>query len=214
MGRMILVEGLDLAGKSTLIAGLERHYREEGLEVRLANGQFCPNNPSAQVARELVRWDEGFAGLEAGVLFLSSMLWDSRHYLPPNPWQLHLQDSCWLRTLAFEQLYGSQHLAGLMEEQGRQFPRFTGGAIFLTASIQERQRRLRSRAHNDLHDMMAFRKPDKFLAIEARLAQLVVEWESGVVMETDGLSEAAVLAQALEILTPSRDLAPAALVSR
>lgn len=195
MGRMILVEGLDLAGKSTLIEGLQRHY---GDNVRICNGQFCPDNPSARVARDLVRWDEGFGGVEAGALFLSSMLWDGRHFQSPSGDQVHLQDSCWLRTLAFEQLYGSAALAQLMEEQGRAFPRFDR-ALFLTASLAERERRLRTRANNDLHDLMAFRKPEKFLAIEKRLAQLVQSWESGVIVETDGLSADQVLHGVLQL---------------
>ena len=195
MGRMILVEGLDLAGKSTLVEGLQQHY---GDNVRICNGQFCPDNPGARVARDLVRWDEGFGGVEAGALFLSSMLWDGRHFQSPSGDQVHLQDSCWLRTLAFEQLYGSPALASLMEEQGRAFPRFDR-ALFLTASLAERERRLRSRANNDLHDLMAFRKPEKFLAIEKRLAQLVQSWESGVIVETDGLSADQVLHGVLQL---------------
>jgi thymidylate kinase len=194
MGRMILVEGLDLAGKSTLVEGLREHL---GPDVRVANGQFCPDNPGAQVARELVRWDEDFGGLEAGALFLSSMLWDGRHFVPPQAGQVHLQDSCWLRTLAFEQLYGSPYLAQQMEEQGRSFPRFDK-ALFLTASLPERERRLRSRDKNDLHDLMAFRKPEKFLAIERRLAELVRSWEGGLVLDTDGLTAAEVVSQALQ----------------
>lgn len=189
---MILVEGLDLAGKSTLIEGLRQHFGR----TRVLNGQFCSNNPSGKVARELVRWDEGFGGLEAGSLFLSSMLWDARHFVPPAPGEVHLQDSCWLRTLAFEQLFGSIPIARMMEEQGRRFPRFEK-AFFLTASLAERERRFRSRSQNDLHDLMAFRKPDKFLAIERRLRDLVIEWEAGVVIETDGLSPAQVLSRVL-----------------
>ena len=189
---MILVEGLDLAGKSTLIEGLRAHYTQAGQKVRVLNGQFCLDNPAARVAREMVRWDEGFSGVEAGALFLSTMLWDARHFVAPSAEEVHLQDSCWLRTLAFEQLYGSAPLARMMEEQGRRFPRFDQ-AIFLTASLEERERRLRSRVQNDLHDLMAFRKPEKFLAIEQRLGELVLEWEAGVVIRTDGLTPLQVL---------------------
>lgn len=189
---MILVEGLDLAGKSTLVEALRIFYTTAGNKVRVLNGQFCSENPAARVARELVRWDEGFGGVEAGALFLSTMLWDARHFVPPSAGEIHLQDSCWLRTLAFEQLYGSATLARMIEEQGRRFPRFDQ-ALFLTASLEERERRLRSRAQNDLHDLMAFRKPEKFLAIEQRLRELVLEWEAGIVIQTDGLTPLQVL---------------------
>lgn len=197
MGGMILVEGLDLAGKSTLIEGLSRHFLSLQRQVRLANGQFCGGNPAAEVARNLVRWDEGFSGVEAGSLFLSTMLWDHRHFQPPLPGTVHLQDSCWLRTLAFEQLYGSSLLAQLMEEQGKCFPRFDF-AVMLTASIDERRTRLESRVQNDLHDLMAFRNPKKFLAIEARLAELVQSWEHGVLLSTDGKSTQQMLQEVLQ----------------
>jgi thymidylate kinase len=194
MRRMILVEGLDLAGKSTLVEALHRHYAQQGIAVRVGHGGFSAANPVEEVARSIMRTDEQFTGVEAGSLFLSSMLWDARHY---EAWEgVHIQDSSWLRTLAFEQLYGSPALAHLMEEQGRLFPRFDA-AIFLTASLPERQRRLQTRAVNDVHDLLAFKKPDKFLAIERRLLDLVREWEHGEVIDTDGLTPAEVLERAL-----------------
>jgi thymidylate kinase len=187
---MILIEGLNLAGKSTLIEGLRHHFPR----TRVLQGHFCANNPAARVARELARWDEGFGGLEAGSLFLSTMLWDARNYQPPAPGEVHLQNSCWLRTLAYEQLYGSVPIARMMEEQGRRFPRFEK-AFFLTASLEERERRLRARPER--LDLMAFRQPEKFLALERRLRELVVEWEAGVVVETDGLAPNQVLRRVL-----------------
>lgn len=198
MRRMILVEGLDLAGKSTLVKALEQHYASQGMAVRVGHGEFCATNPIADVARAIMRTDENFTGVEAGALFLSSMLWDARHY---QPWEgLHLQDSSWLRTLAFEQLYGAPALAELMERQGQLFPRFDA-AILLTASLPERQRRLGTRTVNDVHDLLAFKKPEKFLAIERRLIALVQEWEHGSVLPTDGLSPEQVLERALALLS-------------
>lgn len=198
MGRMILIEGLDLAGKSTLVEGLRAHFESQEQKVRVANGQFCQPNPAAEVARQLVRWDSGFGGMEAGSLFLSTMLWDERHFLSPSE-GVHLQDSSWLRTLAFEQLYGSPVLADLMEQVGARLPRFDA-AVMLTASLPERQRRLQLRAHNDLHDQLAARNPQKFLAIEQRLAELVQGWERGRVLATDGLTPQQVLSECLQVL--------------
>lgn len=194
MRRMILVEGLDLAGKSTLVKALEQHYASQGIAVRVGHGEFCAASPIADVARAIMRTDEDFTGVEAGALFLSSMLWDARHYESWNG--LHIQDSSWLRTLAFEQLYGSPALAELMEQQGRLFPRFDA-ALVLTASLPERQRRLQTREVNDVHDLLAFKKPEKFLAIERRLIALVQEWEHGTVLATDGLTTEQVLERAL-----------------
>lgn len=196
MGRLILVEGLDLAGKSTLCQGLKAHFEKTGWKVRSANGELCPDNPTARVAREMVRWDPGFTGPEAGGLFMAAHLWDARHFKPPGAGEVHLQDSCWLRSLAFERVIGTPELATMMEAQSRSFPVFDA-AIVLTASLETRRARLAQRAQNDLHDLFAFKNPDKFFRIELELAELAWRKAGALVLATDGLDPDQVLAQAL-----------------
>lgn len=202
MGTMILVEGLDLAGKSTLTRALETHYHKLGYTVRTSTNYLCPHNPIAQTARKLVRWDPEFGGEEAGALFLSSQWWDARHFKRPGRAEVHLQDSSWLRSLAFEHVLGKPELAAMMERQGRALPRFDR-ALYVTASLEERRRRFRGRKENDLHDHFAFRNPTAFTHIDQKLKKLVTAWEDGIVLETDGLTAEQVLAQALSLLEPA-----------
>ncbi len=197
---MILVEGLDLAGKSTLVRNLTEHYHRQGLQVRVANGQLCPQNPVAQVAREMVRWDEGFGGLEAGAIFLSSHLWDLRHFEVAPSGTLHLQDSCWLRSLAFEKVKGDPQIATLMEATGPSTPSFTR-AFVLTADLETRRRRFQRRAgQNDLHDQLAFRRPELFFRIENQLIECARKWAGAQVIDTSRLSCDQVLATVLSQL--------------
>lgn len=202
MGTMILVEGLDLAGKSTLVRALEAHYRRLGYSVRTSTNNLCPDNPIAQTASKLVRWDPEFGGEEAGALFLSSQWWDARNFKRPGRGEVHLQDSSWLRSLAYEHVLGKPELAAMMERQARVLPRFDR-ALYLTASLEERRRRFWSRKTNDLHDHFAFRSPDTFTHIDQKLKKLVCAWEDGIAINTDGLTADQVLDQALSLLEPA-----------
>ena len=109
MGCMILIEGLDLSGKSTLVAGLRRRFSQWGWRVSVSQDELCAQNPLAAAAREMIRQDPGFSQQEGTPLFLASHLWDSRNFVVPMaPRHLHLQDSCALRTLAYERVLGQK----------------------------------------------------------------------------------------------------------
>ena len=41
MGRLVLIEGLDLAGKSTLIEGLRQRFVELDWDVDVCHGDAC-----------------------------------------------------------------------------------------------------------------------------------------------------------------------------
>ena len=198
MGRMILVEGLDLAGKSTLIEKLRQHYENSGWEVSVSHGDLCPDNPVAEVTRQMMRWDAGFTPQEGGPLFLASHLWDSRNFQPPSgPRSLHIQDSCALRTLAFERVVGQPHFAGLLDEVCQTLPRFDA-ALVLTASLETRKARFQKRAVNDLHDQFMFKSPMVFSYIDSELMHLAVDRLNAKLIVTDDICEDTVLCQALK----------------
>jgi thymidylate kinase len=99
-GRVVLVEGLDLAGKSTLVRNLQAELTRRVIPVRVSRNALCPDNPVAALADQ-VRRDPHAGLIETGALFLAAHLWDDRHFTPPPDGMVHLQDSCWLRTLAY-----------------------------------------------------------------------------------------------------------------
>src|SRR5437763_13959490 len=99
-GRVVLIEGLDLAGKSTLVRNLQAELTRQGIPVRVSRNALCPDNPIAALADQ-VRRDPGAGLVETGALFLAAHLWDARPFNLPPDGAVHIQDSCWLRTLAY-----------------------------------------------------------------------------------------------------------------
>lgn len=188
MGCMILIEGLDLAGKSTLLSSLQRHFLSLGWQVRVAHGDLCPENPVAQVARQMMRWDPGFSSDEGGPLFLASHLWDLRNFCAPQEARcLHIQDSSALRSLAFERVFGRPALLPLFEDVVDRLPTFDL-TVGLTAGLETRKRRYQQRAENDLNDQFLFRNPEGFSRVDEELMALVRERLGGQVLTTDELA--------------------------
>ncbi len=58
-------------------------------------------NAAAQSLRKLKQPGSGISLLETGSLFLASHLWDVSHFRPPPSDTVHLQESSWLRTVAY-----------------------------------------------------------------------------------------------------------------
>lgn len=198
MGSMILVEGLDLAGKSTLIDRLKQHFLSRGWQVTVSHGDLCPDNPIAKVTRQMMRWDAGFTPQEGAPLFLASHLWDSRHFQPPvGPRSIHIQDSCALRTLAFERVVGDPHFANLLDNVCSALP-FFDAALVLTASLETRKARYEKREVNDLHDQFMFKDPMRFSYVDSELMHLAVDRLGAKLLVTDEQTEERVFANALQ----------------
>jgi thymidylate kinase len=175
MGRVILVEGLDLAGKSTLVSGLEKRLASRGWQVKVRHGDLCEGNPVAKVTRQMMRWDPGFKPSEGAPLFLASHLWDQRNFEPPRRASaVHLQDSCALRSLAFERVLGQEFYAQRLEEVVDRLPVFDA-AYVLTASLKNRKERFQRREENDLHDSFMLSDPVRFSRVDSELLRLGVE---------------------------------------
>jgi thymidylate kinase len=207
MGRLILIEGLDLAGKSTLIEGLASHYRRKGWRVTVSHGDLCPENPVGKVTREMMRWDPGFTPEEGGPLFLASHLWDLRNFQPPDgPTSLHIQDSCALRSLAFERVIGRPEYAEHLERVVDRLPVFDA-AYVLTASLAVRRRRYQQRIQNDLHDAFMLRDPVRFSQVDSELLHLAVQKCRARLMPTDEWSRQELLDLVLADLAKKEVLA-------
>lgn len=193
MGRLILVEGLDLAGKSTLIKRLQSHYQKAGWKVTVSHGDLCPENPVAKVTRDMMRWDPDFTPAEGGPLFLASHLWDLRNFRRPTAEnEVHIQDSCALRSLAFEKVVGRPHFVDLFQDVVNRLPRFDA-AFVLTASLSTRRRRYQTRELNDLHDQFMFKDPVSFSRIDSELLHLAVKHTGARLVETDEMNADEVL---------------------
>jgi thymidylate kinase len=190
VGRVVLIEGLDLAGKSTLVRNLQAELARRGIPVRASRNALCPDNPIAALADQLRR-DPHTGLVETGALFLASHLWDARHFTPLPDGTVHLQDSCWLRTLAYHTWKDTPAIPEQLARAARYFPRFDG-AVFLTAGIEERQRRLEQREReqagsNDANDHLVQSDPQGYLRLEQVLWQLTNLYTKATRIETTGI---------------------------
>lgn len=189
MGRLVLIEGLDLAGKSTLVDGLYRRLRSENWEVRVCHGDLCSENPVAAVTRQMMRWDEGFSAAEGAPLFLASHLWDQRNFRRlPDERSVHLQDSCALRSLAFEKVVGDPFFVQKLNEVVKELPNFDA-AYVLTTSLKSRKERLAQREGNDLHDHFMLSDPVRFSRIDSELLRLSAARFGAKLISTDEWSK-------------------------
>jgi thymidylate kinase len=186
-GRVVLIEGLDLAGKSTLVKNLRGELARRGVAVRVRRNALCPDNPIATLADQMRR-DPWAAAVETGALFLAAHLWDARHFKPPLDGTVHLQDSCWVRTLAYHTFHDTPGLPTLLRKAMASFPRFNA-AVFLTTGIKERQRRLAQReceqpGNNDANDRLVMIAPDQFNVLARMLRTIKVEIAKTAIFDT------------------------------
>ena len=199
-GALLLVEGLDLAGKSTLVRDIESELRRRGVPLRLSRNALCDHNPVAAVA-DRRRRDPGASLAETGALFLAAHLWDARHFTPPPPDAVQVQDSSWLRTLAFHRFHNTPDIPDLLASAAVGFPPFDA-ALFLTADIGERCRRLALREReqpgsNDHLDHLVVRDVQRVLALEAVLREVTVASTGARILDTTDMPRAAVMRTAL-----------------
>ena len=202
-GRVILIEGLDLAGKSTLVRNLQSELTRRGLPVHVSRNALCQDNPIAPVA-DALRRDPNAGLLETGALFLASHLWDARNFQPPPDGMIHIQDSCWLRTLAYHTIHGTPGIPEHLCSASQGFPTFEL-ALFLTADIALRQRRLLMREHdrpgsNDVGDHAVNHRPALFLSMEEQLRHELSDMIRPVLIDTSNLNPVEVTAIALREL--------------
>ena len=149
---MILIEGLDLAGKSTLTQSLVAHLQKQGHPVSYSRNALVPDNPIALVADEYRR-NQPVSLLETGALFLAAHLKDAIDFKKPEK-GFHIQDSSWLRTLAFNELQEVRWIPALVKDSSKHQPVFDL-VIYLTASTETRQQRVLKREQEQPGEMTA-----------------------------------------------------------
>ncbi len=191
MGIRILVEGLDFAGKTCLVEGLQQRFQEQGLWSRSSRYSLCPDNPVTPLALASLENTERNP-LESSSLFLASHLWDLRH-LKDFP-GVHLQDSCWLRAKAYDRRQGNAL-------PWHQLPNIDFDLVFfMTASIPVRQWRCRQREKRSgnmpANDRWVVEGVDQFLALEHHLRAELSALPNFVELDTTRASSQEVLEMA------------------
>jgi hypothetical protein len=160
-GQVVLIEGLDLAGKSTLVRNLQAELTRRGIPVRVSRNALCPDNPIAALADQ-VRRDPEAGIVETGALFLAAHLWDARHFTPPPDGTIHLQDSCWLRTFAYHTWKATPAIPEQLARAARYFPRFDAAVgsrrdmvMALGASVLETHMLTHKQTGRDVVELLA-----------------------------------------------------------
>lgn len=167
---MLLIEGMDLAGKTTVANALVRELRMRGREVMHRRNFLTSDNPVGELADR-----QRYAGAEipaVGALYVGAHVVDLVAFGRPPPGVLHVQESCWLRGVALHATIDRGPLPVVWAGLETLAPRFDE-AVFITASLDDRRRRLVTRPDPDDLDHLVVRDPDLFTAIERELRRRV-----------------------------------------
>ncbi len=178
------IEGLDLAGKSTVCRKI---VEKTGMEHR--HNSILASNPVHDQA-EILRKKDLLSPAGLGWIFLGTLLYDLEHYeAPAAP---VVQDSTiLLRSIAYHSVFGDPGLADRFRDLLPRHPRFTATCI-LQASDEVRLRRLEGRCsrHNDNpEDFLICRDPKGFHRMEDILIETAAEHFHAVVVDTSNLEQ-------------------------
>jgi thymidylate kinase len=203
-GTMVLIEGLDLAGKSTLTRQIIEHAKSNHIDISTSRNALVPTNPIALIADEYRR-DKKAGYLETGALFLAAHEYDAIEFKYPAPGKVHIQDSSWLRTLAFHTLHKTRWIPDLVKSVSRHQPEFDA-VIYLTASTAVRQQRVLKREkeaphENDHSDYLCFSNPKKLEQLDQLLLAKTQEVYPHVkVIDTTNVKPDVLLQQCLPLI--------------
>ena len=184
--KTIHIEGLDLAGKSTICRLLA-----VGQNAEKRNNSILPTgeNTVHQVA-ERFRKSKGLNDIEIGGLYYGSLLIDLRNYKPSE--ELVIQDSTLLlRSIAYHSVFGDKALSEKFKELIPVQPRF-GFSCLLKASDEVRISRLQgriSRGNDNPEDFLIQKAPQKFHEMEDILENLITEYFGGIVIDSSSLEK-------------------------
>ncbi len=194
-GKLFIVEGLDLAGKTSACKNLVARLRPRHEYQRNA---FAEKNTLYLAADDLRRAD-GLDGRYLGHAYLAAAALDVALFQPPK--SVRIQESTIvLRSLAHYRARGVHDLADgfarIMDRPG--FPQICG-AVVLTASLAVRRERLdmrRQEAPDEIapDDLAVITTPDLFLRMEEILIGEAVSRFGATIIDTSDLDKEQVVA--------------------
>lgn len=179
---MVLIEGMDLAGKTETTKRVVAELRRRGRSVVHRRNFLTERNLVGALADEHRR--DGGENARVGAYYVGAYITDLVAFERPRD-TLHLQESCWLRGIALHSVMSGSALPAIWHAIAHFGPRFDA-AVFLTASIDARRARYAWRAANDALDRLAFDDAATFRAIDERLLRLVREQSEHMIdIDTD-----------------------------
>lgn len=194
-GKIFLVEGLDLAGKTSACKKLMARLQPRPEYQRNA---FAEKNTLYLAADDLRRAD-GLDGQHLGHAYLAAAALDIALFRQPQGARIQ-ESTITLRSLGHYRARGEHDLADgfarLMDQAN--FPQIDG-AVVLTASLEVRRARLemrRQEAPEEIapDDLAVIRTPDLFRRMEDILIREAVRRYGATIIDTSALSKDEVVA--------------------
>lgn len=187
----VLIDGMDLSGKSTLCRGLVERLQRAGVPARRNLGGLT-HGAAHRFTQRAWRQRPPGDGL-VGWGFVASALTDA--LTRPEPPGVIVQEAYAQHTIALAEGFGHPAVSRAMRALAPALPHFDH-LFYLGATLETRRARYVTRGVNDGMDALIFEDPARFSRIEARLRGLMLE-AGAKVIETDALDAEAVLERVL-----------------
>lgn len=188
----VLIDGMDLSGKSTLAQGLTEALNRLGIPARRNVGGLHAGRATA-MAQAAYRARPPGDGAVAWAFFASAL--SDAIFGPASPGEVLVQEAYTDHSVAFAEAFGHRGVSLALRALRPALPRFDL-IVYLGASLETRRRRYQSRPKNDAVDAMLLTDPERFQAIDDRLRALLTR-RGALIIETDGLCASEVLAATL-----------------
>ena len=184
MSITIHVEGLDLAGKSTIC-----RFIRDSFGFQLRNNILVSGNPTIQET-DYLRKNDLLDDASLGRRYFVALKYDLDHYSEGS--ERIVQDSTIIvRSIAFHSVLGDPALAESFRELLPRHPRFTRSVV-LVASDEVRLKRLEgrcSRKNDSPEDYLIKRDPGAFHRIEDIIIDLVVNQFGGAIVDSSEMEQ-------------------------
>ena len=181
----ILIDGMDLSGKTTLARRLTRRLQDRGLRVHHTR-LTLHDGLHARLARMAYRTLPPGHLLGAWAFALAAVVDRIVDAAPQaSPHDVHIHEAHAAHTVAYAAGFGHRRTAALLHAARRLWPRFDH-TLLLTAHHATRRARLAARPENNANDMLLEQEPARFQSIDDRLRALLVAL-GATVIDTDDL---------------------------
>jgi len=199
MARHLHIEGMDLSGKTSLVAN---YIERSDSEWHVKHGILNEDNPIRSLADQLT--SSGRYSQEViDELYITGIAADIETYVRPE--LDTIQDSVIaLRALAWHVVNGNKNTADKIEALLIRHPQFDR-SLYLTANMQRRQERLAIRERENptkvnSKDLLVREDPERFARMEKILQRYVVDLFDAHIIDTSDLTPTEVLSHVEEKL--------------
>ncbi|MGW2188588.1 hypothetical protein [Streptomyces sp. NPDC001719] len=169
----ILVDGLDLSGKTSLVGALVEEFAGRGHRAVRHRGLLAEHHPARRLLKKLPLVRQPDSAFVTSAYLLAGYALDAAlvEHDPPRPeGAVIVQDGYVDRTVAFGMAGGPYVAAALALRWPRVFAAFDG-AVYLHAPVEARRERLATREKPDAVDIRGVEDPDFAATFTAMLVR-------------------------------------------